>query len=120
MNSHSGDVTSSTRLNYAEYDNFSDRRKGQHYESCEEDSGFDDRSQCSGHNTSDGRESPEIKEGLSLRKQPMKLSKRKLLVKKTLGKEELSIRKQPVKLSKRKLLVKMPSGKKTKLKGTVA
>ncbi len=66
-----GDVTSSTRLNYAEYENFSDRRKSQHYESCEEDSGFDD---CSGHNTSDRRKSPETKEGLSIRKQPMKLS----------------------------------------------
>jgi hypothetical protein len=41
-------------------------------------------------------------------------------VKKPSGEEELSIRKQLVKLSKRKLLVKKQSGKKAKLKITLA
>jgi hypothetical protein len=36
------DVTSSSKLNYAEDVNLPDRRRGQHYESFEEDSGFDD------------------------------------------------------------------------------
>ncbi len=46
------DVNSSIMLNHAEDDDLLDRRGGQHYESCEEDSGFGD---CSGDNTRDGR-----------------------------------------------------------------
>jgi hypothetical protein len=69
------DVTSSTKLNYAEDVNLPDRRRGQHYVSCEENSGFDHHS---GHSTSNGGGSPETDEELSMRIQPVKLSTRKL------------------------------------------
>jgi hypothetical protein len=69
------DVTSSTKLNYAEDVNLPDRRRGPHYESFEEDSGFDDPS---GHSTSKGGESPETNEELSTSKPPLKLPTRKL------------------------------------------
>jgi hypothetical protein len=64
------DVTSSIMLNHAEDDYLPDRRGGQHYESCEEDSGFGD---CSGDNTSDGRVSPETCEELPTRRLPVRL-----------------------------------------------
>ena len=65
------DVTSSIMPNPAKDDDVPDRRVSRHYESYEEDSGFDD---CSGDNASDGRVSPETCEELPARK---KLSKRR-------------------------------------------
>ncbi len=67
------DVTSSIMLNHAEDDALPDRRGGQHYESCEEDSGFGD---CSGDNTSEGRVSLEICEELPTRRLPVRLPTR--------------------------------------------
>jgi hypothetical protein len=89
------DVTSSTKLNYAEDVNLPDRRRGQHYKSCEEESSFHD---CSGHSTSDGGKSPESDEELSIRKLPMKLSLRELPVKKLSGRMQ-SRRKAKLKIS---------------------
>jgi hypothetical protein len=56
------DVTSSSKLNYADDVNLPDRRRGPHSESFEEDSGFDDPF---GHSTSNGGELPETDEELS-------------------------------------------------------
>jgi hypothetical protein len=69
------DFASSTKLNFAEDLNLPDRWRGPHYESVEEDSGFDDPS---GHSTSNGGESPETNEEQSTSKPPLKLPTRKL------------------------------------------
>jgi hypothetical protein len=63
------DVTYSIMLNHAEDDDLLDRRGGQPYESCEEDSGFGD---CSGDKTSDGRVSLETCEELPTRRLPVR------------------------------------------------
>jgi hypothetical protein len=79
------DVPSSIELNDAEDVDLPERQRDQHYSSWEVDSGFDD---CSGHSTSDGGESPETDEELSAKKQLVKLSTRKLLVKEPSGKKQ--------------------------------
>jgi hypothetical protein len=66
---------------------------GQHYESCEEDSGVGD---CSGYNTSDGRVSPETNEELPTRRLPVRLPTRRL----------------PVRLPTRKLSEERPARRK--------
>ncbi len=86
------DVASSTILNHTEDDDLLDRRGGQHYGSCEEDSGFGD---CSGDNTSDGRVSPEASEELPVRRLPMRLPARGPSVERPAGRKRSKRKAKP-------------------------